>query len=276
MISAAKAPRGRRLSAEARWMLSWCVALSAMLHVLLLTALTPAPRPGGWASHAGGRRAPAFSVRLITQDATPVPGMAQPASVASGASSAPPVPASAASMAASEPLAVASSSLSEAASSTIAAASAQGEADATAAAGAVGEVGAAPADGYVPRPQLSIAPEPAIPVVIATPPATAGTGRFIGRYSGVLVLYIDEQGRVRRIEAEPPVLPEAMERAAREAFLGARFSPGQVDGHVVKSRIRVEVVFDDGPLPVAPAASAASATRGAASAASAAGGQRAP
>lgn len=275
MISAAKARHGRRLSAEARRMLPWCVALSGTLHVLLLTALVSVPRPGGHAGPGGRQSARIVRVRLAASDVAPIVAAAQPASAVVAPGSVPPVPASGASMAADTPLvATRRPWLPEPASSASAAALVRGAAEAGATENAAGEVGTALADGYVPRPQLSIAPEPVIPVVIATPPDTASTGRLIGRYSGVLVLYIDEQGRVRRIEAEQPALPEAMERAAREAFLGARFLPGQVDGRVVKSRIRIEVVFDDGPLP---AASAASAESGIASAARPAGGrQRAP
>jgi hypothetical protein len=137
---------------------------------------------------------------------------------------------------------------------------------------------------YVPRPLLAIAPEAAAPVVIDAPQPASGasTGQLIGRYTGVLALYIDEQGIVRGIEEEPPALPEAMARAARAAFMNARFSPGQMDGHPVKSRIRVEVVFDDSPESAAAApsaasaASAASASRGAASAPRAASAQRSP
>jgi hypothetical protein len=69
-----------------------------------------------------------------------------------------------------------------------------------------------------------------------------------------------------------------MARAARAAFMNARFTPGQVDGHPVKSRIRVEVVFDDGPefaASAAATASAASAPSRASSAASAASAARA-
>jgi hypothetical protein len=120
--------------------------------------------------------------------------------------------------------------------------------------------------GYVPRQYLSVPPLATEPVVIPTSPGSVDVGRRVG----VLALYIDEQGRVRRVEAEPPALPEAMERAAREAFMGARFSPGQVDGHVVKSRIRVEVVFDDGPESPASAAGAASSASAATSNAGAA------
>jgi protein TonB len=256
-VSAARAPRRLRLSAEARHMLPWCIALSAAAHVLLLAAVVPAgPRPGGL-PHAASRAARPISVRLITE--APAAGIA----ASSAASAAPPAseaggtpqgPAVMATKPASAPV--------QAFASEPAAAPTR-ETDSSAAAGPDDAVDG----GYVPRPLLSIAPQPEAPVVIATPPDMVDMSRRVG----VLALYIDEQGRVRRIDAEQP-LPPAMERAAREAFMAARFSPGQVDGHVVRSRIRVEVVFDSRPLPAASAAHPAPA----ASAARAASGQRSP
>lgn len=256
MISA-KAPRGRRLSAEARQMLRWCVALSAAAHVLLLAGIASSPHPsraGGWTAHAGGRPTRTASVRLIQPASTPFV-----AATASAAVAMPSAPASAASISGAAMVADGFAPTGFVSS----ARTARAKASAASASDAVGETGEgteAPEGGYVPRPLLSVAPEPVIPVVIAVPPAAAA-GRLIGRYSAVLALYIDEEGRVRRIEAESPALPEPMERAARQAFLAARFSPGQVAGQVVKSRIRVEVVFDDEPASSAAALAASAASR---------------
>ncbi|SEB12151.1 energy transducer TonB [Variovorax sp. YR216] len=97
---------------------------------------------------------------------------------------------------------------------------------------------------YVPRPQLSSVPVAQGPVIIGAPSDVSD----LDRHTAVLSLFIDEDGQVRRIRAEEPRLPEAFEQAAREAFMAARFSPGQVDGKAVKSRVRVEVVFDNTPL----------------------------
>ncbi|MFG6488943.1 energy transducer TonB [Roseateles sp. BYS78W] len=219
-------------------MLPWCAALAVAGHALLLAALTsPSPRLAG-AQHATGAEpvitarvrwvAPTTPPAADADEALPAETAAAPVEEATAAS-APQVAASAA-----PPTAVAAS--------------------------VGGEAGEASAEGYLPRPLLTIAPQPLHPVVVAPPPTPSNASRLIGRYVGVLALYIDEQGIVRSIEAEQPALPEAMERAAREAFQGARFTPGQVDGRAVKSRIRVEVAFDDGPAPAAAAASAASAT----------------
>ncbi len=228
-------------------MLPWCIALSAAAHVLLLAAAAPAaPRVGGLAARAVARSpSAAVSVRLVYEPRAPDTLAAS--SAADPPASAPSVPqlAPAVEMAAAPASAVASAG------------------DASPA-----PMSAAPADGasdgdYLPRSLLTIAPIALTSVVIPTPPGTPAGGRRVG----VLSLYIDEEGRVRRVEAEQPALPEIMERAAREAFSAARFQPGQVDGHVVKSRIRVEVVFDEEP---------AAAASGAASAASAAAAQRSP
>lgn len=94
---------------------------------------------------------------------------------------------------------------------------------------------------YVPRPQLSVAPIARAPVFIEAPEGDTKAARHVG----VLALYIDETGRVDHIEPVEPRMPLMYERAAQEAFKAATFSPGQMDGQTVKSRIRVEVVFDN-------------------------------
>ena len=42
-------------------------------------------------------------------------------------------------------------------------------------------------------------------------------------------------------------LPHAFQDQARQAFLGASYWPGQVEGREVKSRIRIQVSFEGGP-----------------------------
>ncbi len=106
---------------------------------------------------------------------------------------------------------------------------------------------AAERDSFVPRPLLSMPPRAVAPVIVSAPEADVPAGR----YTGILSLFIDEWGRVRHITADEPLLPPALEQAAREAFMSAQFSPGQVDGVAVRSRQRVEVVFDTTPLPLA-------------------------
>lgn len=95
--------------------------------------------------------------------------------------------------------------------------------------------------GYVPRRWLTVAPQPTAPVVLPFP----ATFNDAARYTVVLNLYIEADGRVGRIEFEGVPLPEVLERAARVTFENAHFTPGQVKGRIVKSLIRVEVDFDN-------------------------------
>lgn len=97
---------------------------------------------------------------------------------------------------------------------------------------------------YIPRPQLSVAPIPRVPILIAPPEGD----KELARRVVVLSLYIDESGHVRHIEADDNDMPPAYVQAARAAFMAATFSPGQLEGQQVKSRTRVEVVFDNTPL----------------------------
>ena len=96
---------------------------------------------------------------------------------------------------------------------------------------------------YFPRALLSLAPTPVDPVVIDYPVIAKDSGH----YTSELTLFIDETGRVARVRVDGPALPPALEEAARAAFVNARFRPGQVQALVVKSQIRVEVVFDNRP-----------------------------
>lgn len=96
-------------------------------------------------------------------------------------------------------------------------------------------------DGYLPRPLLTRAPEPVREVLVPYPAAFDEAGR----YQAVLTLYIEADGRVSRVEMDEQALPPPLEHAARRSFEQARFTPGQVDGRIVKSKIRVEVTFDN-------------------------------
>ena len=102
---------------------------------------------------------------------------------------------------------------------------------------------AAESDGYVTRQHLSRTPQ-AESVVPLDYPSFDGDEGF---YVAVLSLFIDEAGVVQRIRIEDPGLPEPLEGAARRAFLGVRFRPGEIDGRSVRSVIRVEVCFDRRP-----------------------------
>jgi periplasmic protein TonB len=98
-------------------------------------------------------------------------------------------------------------------------------------------------DQFVVRSLLSAPPMPLAPVVIDYPSLAPHQGRFVG----VLTLFIDESGQVVRVRAEGEALPPVLEDAARTAFMAVQFRPGEMAEHGrVKSRIRVEVVFEGG------------------------------
>lgn len=100
--------------------------------------------------------------------------------------------------------------------------------------------------GYARRDMLDRPPQALGIVQISYPPGVE-PGRV---RTGRLTLFIDEAGAVRKVMvAAPPnaedALPAPFVEAAREAFLQARFAPGERQGVPVKSRIDVEVRFDD-------------------------------
>lgn len=98
---------------------------------------------------------------------------------------------------------------------------------------------------YIPRPELSFPPVPQAPVLLSAPSGHYETSRI----TGILSLYIDETGKVHHITSSETPMPPEFEEAARQAFMSLSFSPGVLDGTPVKSRIRIEVVFDNTPLP---------------------------
>ncbi|HEU5294056.1 MAG TPA: hypothetical protein VFU71_04650 [Burkholderiaceae bacterium] len=97
-----------------------------------------------------------------------------------------------------------------------------------------------PDAGYVPRAELTVAPQPMSRVAIDYP---AFDGEA-DRYSGEFELFIDDSGAVVRVICATPDLPPILAHAVREAFGAARFTPAEVDGLAVRSRIRIEVTFD--------------------------------
>lgn len=99
--------------------------------------------------------------------------------------------------------------------------------------------------GYARRDMLDRAPQALGIVQISYPPGVEPGSVRTGR----LTLFIDEAGAVRKVMLVSPAnaqdaLPAPFVEAAREAFLQARFAPGERQGMPVKSRIDVEVSFD--------------------------------
>lgn len=96
---------------------------------------------------------------------------------------------------------------------------------------------------YIPRSLLTVPPSPLASIVLGVPEGTFAAER----YAGVLSLFIDEEGHVKHVAADGTTLSPEFEQVAREAFMASHFLPGQLEGRSVKSRLRVEVVFDSRP-----------------------------
>lgn len=97
-------------------------------------------------------------------------------------------------------------------------------------------------DAYLPRSLLTQAPAAQAPVLLAYPDDMPP-----GRYRAVLTLFIDETGLVQQVRQRDGTLPEPLWTTARDAFLAAPFSPGQVAHTAVKSLFDVEVEFESTP-----------------------------
>jgi TonB family protein len=69
----------------------------------------------------------------------------------------------------------------------------------------------------------------------------------------VIRLYIDEKGKVERVETLRADPAGYFERSAEGAFRAARFTPAMKGGRPVKAQMTIEVHFDS-PPPPAPAA----------------------
>jgi outer membrane biosynthesis protein TonB len=64
-----------------------------------------------------------------------------------------------------------------------------------------------------------------------------------GHFSAVLLLFVDETGRVRHIRVREGNLTPGLEAAARAAFYAASFTPGEQADRPVRSIYPVEVNF---------------------------------
>lgn len=98
---------------------------------------------------------------------------------------------------------------------------------------------------YLPRATLTVGPRPQAAVLIDYPYFDGEADQYIGEFD----LFIDDIGGVVRVASATPDLPGILGNAVREAFLAARFSPGEVEGRPVRSRVRIEVTFDSRRLP---------------------------
>lgn len=94
---------------------------------------------------------------------------------------------------------------------------------------------------YLPRDQLTRGPVPQQSIDLVYPDLAP-----VGQFRTVLTLFIDDQGVVRRVrfdEADETGLPPVLEEAARQAFLRSSFTPGELDGRPIRSRLRIEVAY---------------------------------
>jgi hypothetical protein len=93
---------------------------------------------------------------------------------------------------------------------------------------------------YLSRSALTAAPKAHGPVAIDYPYFDGEADHYVGEFD----VFIDDSGGVVRVVSATPDLPLLLSAAVRDAFLAARFTPGEVDGLAVRSRIRIEVTFD--------------------------------
>jgi outer membrane biosynthesis protein TonB len=93
---------------------------------------------------------------------------------------------------------------------------------------------------YVPSEYLSFVPKPLAPVEIPFPDAVTGDIRVQVQLS----LFIDETGQVNRVQVDNAQAQSTLQDAAVNTFLSTRFKAGELNGQVVRSLLRVEVIFE--------------------------------
>jgi hypothetical protein len=93
---------------------------------------------------------------------------------------------------------------------------------------------------YFPASELDIRPYPEAAVVIPFPDVTLQEDKA----EGILVLYIDMDGNVNRIEVQDSTLPPLLEQAAMTSFMQTKMHPGMREGKAVRSQMKVLVEFE--------------------------------
>lgn len=94
---------------------------------------------------------------------------------------------------------------------------------------------------YYPAQEVDVHPT-ALQSIQPAYPAEAASANVAG--SVVLVLLLDESGRVQDITVEESSPPGMFDKSALEAFRTARFTPAQRHGRAVKSRVRIKVTYE--------------------------------
>lgn len=220
-----------------RWALLTCASLSLAAHALAVTLLPPVERPARTTHHRPAGAPTAWQMRLTqapaqanTQVESEGEGEGPTQHLISSDDAKPVLPADDIGLTSDAPLVASTEAIEAEPSPTTPVALTAGELSGDSA--------------YIPRPLLTVPPVPQEPVIM-TPPKGAFEA---ARISGILSLYIDEQGRVHHIAANGAPMPPEFEEAARQTFSALTFRPGILDGAAVKSRIRIEVVFDNTPV----------------------------
>jgi hypothetical protein len=94
---------------------------------------------------------------------------------------------------------------------------------------------------YLPRDRLTRGPMPQQSIDLVYPDLAP-----FGQFRTVITLFIDDQGVVQRVrfdEADATGLPPILEEATRQTFLRSPFTPGEIDGQPIRSRVRIEVAY---------------------------------
>lgn len=94
-----------------------------------------------------------------------------------------------------------------------------------------------PVPYYYPPAEVTQRPHVASPIDTSVVDDEEGAGK------AVLVLYINEQGKVDKVETESSHLSERLNALVAQQFGSARFLPAEKDGQPVKSRLRIEVTI---------------------------------
>ncbi|MFH2211311.1 MAG: TonB family protein [Pseudomonadota bacterium] len=94
---------------------------------------------------------------------------------------------------------------------------------------------------YYPALEVDVHPT-ALKIIQPIYPDEAASANVTG--SVVLVLLLDESGKVQELSVEEANPAGMFEQSALAAFRNARFSPAQRNGRVVKSRMRIKVTYE--------------------------------
>jgi hypothetical protein len=63
--------------------------------------------------------------------------------------------------------------------------------------------------------------------------------------AATLQILINEYGEIDQVIVEDSLLPEAAQKTVVDAFVKARFHPGEINGVPVKSQLRIEIMLED-------------------------------